>query len=146
MNEIVIQSLNTISLDIEINGILYEKYKGTGVLVSTRTGSTGQAKSNGGAIIFPDVNTIQLVEMAPTNHNKHHCFNSPTILNDTATIRYSNIFSSQRSDLIIDGMLVKMLSPNDVIVIRKQEASFFLCFNNKIKDHINKLQKTFIKD
>jgi NAD+ kinase len=41
INEMTIQSLNTISIDITINDIFYETCKGTGVMICTRTGSTG---------------------------------------------------------------------------------------------------------
>ncbi|MDR0675182.1 MAG: NAD(+)/NADH kinase [Mycoplasmataceae bacterium] len=146
MNELVIQSLNTVKLDVAINDTLYEKYMGTGILIATRTGATGQAKSNGGAIIFPNVDVIELVELAPTNHSKHHSFNSPVILSGNSEIKLNNFMSFQRCDLIIDGMRVRHINPKDQIVITKQDAPFSLCFSDDPKGYIHKLQKTFIKD
>jgi NAD+ kinase len=145
MNELVIQSLNTIKMKIMIDKTLYEEYKGTGVLIATRTGATGQAKSNGGAIIFPNVDALELVELAPTNHAKQHSFNAPAILNGNSKIQLSDFVSMQRCDLIIDGMRVKRIKPNDAITITKQNATFSLCFNDDPAGYIRKLQQTFIK-
>jgi NAD+ kinase len=146
MNEMVVQSLNTIKMDIKINSDLYEKYMGTGILIATRTGSTGQGKSDGGAIIFPNVDAIELVEIAPTNHSQHRSFNAPTILNGNTKIELFNFVSAQRCDLIIDGIRVKHINPTDHLIITKQLANFRLCFSDDTKNYINKLQQTFIKD
>jgi NAD+ kinase len=145
MNELVIQSLNTIKMDVKIDDALYEKYMGTGILIATRTGATGQAKSNGGTIIFPNVNAFELVELAPTNHSKHHSFNAPVILNNNAKVELTNFVSTQRCDLIIDGMRVKQINPTDYITVTKQDAKFHLCFNMDTHKYITKLQNTFIK-
>jgi NAD+ kinase len=145
MNEVVIQSLNTVKMDVFINGSLYENYMGSGVLVTTRTGSTGQAKSNGGAIIFPNVDAFEFVELSPTNHTKHHSFNAPAILCSSAKIELNNFKSSQRCDLIIDGMRVRHINSEDKITITKQDAPFSLCFSGEVKSYISKLQQTFIK-
>jgi NAD+ kinase len=146
MNEVVVQSLNTVKLDVYINKTLYENYMGTGILVSTRTGATGQAKSNGGAIIMPNVDVMELVELSPTNHTKHLSFNSPLIVNGTdTTITLNNFKSAQRCDLIIDGMRVMTIKPNQNISITKVNSIFSLCFNCDLKNYIDKLQKTFIK-
>jgi NAD+ kinase len=146
MNEVVIQSLNTIKMDVQINGNLFENYMGTGILVATRTGSTGQAKSNGGAIIFPNVDAFELVELSPTNHAKHHSFNAPAVLCSSAKIELNHFQSSQRCDLIIDGMRVRHVNSSDKITITKQDAPFSLCFSGDVKSYINKLQQTFIKE
>jgi NAD+ kinase len=146
MNELVIQSLNTVKLDVQINNVLYEKYMGTGILIATRTGATGQAKSNGGAIIFPNVDAIELVELSPTNHAKHHSFSAPVILNGNSRIQLDNFVSAQRCDLSIDGMRVKHIKSTDRIVVTKQPATFSLCFSEDTKNYIQKLQQTFIED
>jgi NAD+ kinase len=105
INEVVIQSLNTVETDIEIDNIFYERFKGTGILVCTKTGSTAQAKTNNGAIIAPNVNAIQLVELAPTIHANKTTITSPLILDDKTKIKLSYFKFNQRTDVITDGML-----------------------------------------
>jgi NAD+ kinase len=105
INEVVVQALNTIEMDIEISNNFYENFKGTGILICTKTGSTGQAKTNNGAIISPDINAIQLVEIAPTLHANKNTIKSPFVFSGNSTIKLSNFKFSQRTDVIADGML-----------------------------------------
>lgn len=144
INECLIQSINTITLDILIDDFHYEKYRGSGVLIATRTGSTAQAKSNGGPIIFPNVDAYELLEIAPTNHVKHQCISSPIIVNGNTILEFTNFIFNQRCDLIIDGIFIKSLSPHSKISIKQITAPFKFCFSNKINNYINKLKKTFI--
>jgi NAD+ kinase len=145
MNEIVIQSLNTIKMDVWVDKILYENYKGSGVLIATQGGATGQAKVNGGSIIMPNVNAYEFLELAPTIHAKHLTMMAPLILNGNSQIELNNFFSSQRCDLIIDGMRVTAIKSKDHVSIKQVDASFKLCFSQKVTDYIERLQQTFIK-
>jgi NAD+ kinase len=145
MNEIVIQSLNTIKLDVQVDKILYENYKGSGVLIATKSGATGQAKVNGGPIIMPNVDAYEFLELAPTIHAKHLTMMAPLIIKGDSEIDLNNFYSNQRCDLIIDGMKVTAIKSSDHIHIRQIDASFKLCFPQKISDYIDRLQQTFIR-
>jgi NAD+ kinase len=145
INELVVQSLNTINANIKINDIDYERFKGTGILVATRTGSTGQSRANGGAIIAPDVNAFELVEIAPTLHAKNLTINAPIIINETSKVTIQMLYTSQRSDLITDGLLQCELKEKDVIDVKHVDAKFKLCFTNDMNEYINKLKYTFIQ-
>jgi NAD+ kinase len=144
INEVVIQALNTVEMNIKINDIFYEKFKGTGILVCTKTGSTGQAKTNNGAIIAPNINAIQLIELAPTLHANKITITSPLILDGKSKIELLNFKFNQRTDVIADGMLKSHLKPTNEIKIRKISASFELFFSLKMDEYIKKLHKTFI--
>lgn len=144
INECLIQSINTITLDIYIDRTHYEKYRGTGILIATRTGSTAQAKSNGGPIIFPNVDAYEMLEIAPTNHIKHQCISSPIILSGNTQLSFSNFIFNQRCDLIVDGIFIKSLSTNSNVSIKHINANFQFCFSEDIKKYISKLQATFI--
>jgi NAD kinase len=115
------------------------------VLISTRTGSTGQSRANGGAIIAPDVNAYELVEIAPTLHAKNLTINAPIIINEASKTTIEMLFTSQRSDLITDGMLQCEIKENDIIEIKHVDAKFKLCFTNNMNEYISKLRNTFIK-
>jgi NAD+ kinase len=145
MNELVIQSLNTIKMSVNVDNHLYENFMGTGILVATHTGATGQAKSNGGPIFLPSVEAFELIELAPTNHSKHHSFNAPLIMSSSNSVLLDNFQSAQRCDLIIDGMRVLGIKPTDKIKITCTKAKFALCFNRETTSYIEKLKNTFIK-
>lgn len=144
INEVVIQALNTVEIDIIINDCFYEKFKGTGLLVCTKTGSTGQAKTNGGSIIAPNIDAIQLVELSPTLHANKITITSPLILNGNTHITLSNFKFNQRTDIVADGMLKLNLQSKKIIKIRKINAPFEIYFPLQLDDYINKLRKTFI--
>jgi NAD+ kinase len=140
-----VQSLNTINANIMINDIQYEKYKGTGILISTRTGSTGQARANGGAIIAPNVDAFELVEIAPTLHAQNLTMNAPIIISGDTGVKITMLYTSQRSDLITDGLLKCEIKEGDIMEIKQVNAKFKLCFTNDWNAYVNKLQMTFLK-
>jgi NAD kinase len=55
------------------------------------------------------------------------------------------LYTSQRSDLIIDGMLQCEILEDDIIEIKHVDAKFKLCFTNDMNEYISKLKNTFIK-
>jgi len=146
VNEAVVKSLNTIEMNVDINHSFYEKFKGSGILVCTKTGSTGFAKNLNGSIIMPSVNAIEFLEIAPTVHVKNLSVRSPLILSDNTTVSLSNFISSQQSSLIVDGVNVRNLKQNDQIDISMCKSNFKILFYKNEKDYIKKLQKTFIQE
>lgn len=144
INEMVIQALNTVQIDIKIDDIFYEKFKGTGLLICTKTGSTGQSKTNHGAIITPNVNAIQLVELAPTLHANKFTIISPLIIDGNSKINLSNFSFNQPTEIVCDGMLKFSLKNKKTIVIRKVTAKFQIYFSSFLEDYLNKLRRTFI--
>lgn len=73
LNEIVIreQSLRAIELTVSLNGNLLQEFKGDGLMISTSTGSTAHNMSYGGAIMFPNMEALQLLPIAPLQKSKH---------------------------------------------------------------------------
>lgn len=69
---------------IGINGRCVAEQSGSGVLVSTSTGSTAQALSAGGAIISPDTNVMQIVPVVP-----HSLTSRPIVVTGRTTIDLS---------------------------------------------------------
>jgi len=73
-------------LDIKINDMFLESFRGTGVCVSTPTGSTAYNKSLGGAVIYPSIPAFQLTEMASINNNAYRTIGSPLIIPSEQTL------------------------------------------------------------
>ncbi|WP_025728757.1 NAD kinase [Atopobacter phocae] len=83
LNEATIKKMmGTFICDVQINGELFEVFRGDGLCVSTPTGSTGANKSFGGAILHPSHNAIQLAEIASLNNRVFRTLGSPLILGD----------------------------------------------------------------
>jgi NAD+ kinase len=81
LNESTIKSPEvTLVMDVELNGALFERFRGDGLCVSTPTGSTAYNKALGGAILHPSLPAIQLTEMASINNRVFRTVGSPLIL------------------------------------------------------------------
>ncbi|ALJ31679.1 NAD kinase [Apilactobacillus kunkeei] len=87
LNESTLKRINgTMVTDIYIKDEFFEKFRGDGLCVSTPTGSTAYNKSVGGAIINPQLNAIQVSEMASINNRVFRTLGSPVIVPPDETI------------------------------------------------------------
>ncbi len=151
INEIAINGVNTISCSIVINGHFYEKFKGSGLIISTKTGSTGYCKSANGSIIFPNVDAFEIIELFPTLHAKKTTINSPIILNTNKTKVIINDFKSNNPiSFVSDGqcVLTSKEATVDLAIIKPTGFKLFFPIKNNSQcngHYIQKLQKTFIK-
>ncbi len=69
LNEATLKRLNgTMRTEVYIKGDFFESFRGDGLCVSTPTGSTAYSKSNGGAVIHPRLDALQITEIASINN------------------------------------------------------------------------------
>lgn len=89
LNEFAIRSniMKTIAMDVKIDDILLETYRGDGIVVSTPTGSSAYNKSLGGAVVDPQLPCFQVTEVASMNNNEYRSLGSPFILSGNRTLR-----------------------------------------------------------
>ena len=109
INEItLISPPRTLKLDVFINDDFFEHFRGTGMCISTPTGSTAYNKSLGGAVIDHNLKVMQLTEIAGINSSSYETINSPLILGKgyvlelRAAGKYSNIF------LTVDNLALEL--------------------------------------
>lgn len=84
LNEFTIRSgiIKTLVLDVFIDGLHFETFRGDGMVISTPTGSTAYNKSISGAIVDPKLPCMQVGEMASLNNNLYRTLGSPFILGE----------------------------------------------------------------
>ena len=82
LNEVSIRSsiIKTFVLDVFIDGLHFETFRGDGMVISTPTGSTAYNKSTHGAIVDPMLPCYQVSELASLNNNTYRTLGSPFIL------------------------------------------------------------------
>ena len=81
LNEItVVTPPRTLTLDVKIDGEFLERFRGTGLCISTPSGSTAYNKSLGGSVIDPSLKAFQLTEIASINNRVYKTIASPIIL------------------------------------------------------------------
>jgi len=120
LNDIVIgKSSYTTLIDLEthIDGSFAVTYRADGLVLSTPTGSTAYALSNGGPIVVPTSRVIGITPIAP-----HTLSGRPLIVPDESSIRVIAHANSDDVSFFADGQLAG--SYRSPVEIRLKSASF----------------------
>ncbi|HFH9109622.1 TPA: NAD kinase [Streptococcus agalactiae] len=81
LNESTIKRIEkTMVADVVINQVVFERFRGDGILVSTPTGSTAYNKSLGGALLHPTIEALQLTEISSLNNRVYRTLGSSVII------------------------------------------------------------------
>lgn len=103
LNELaIISPVHTHIIEVYIDGEHFETFRGTGFLVSTPTGSTAYNKSCGGSVIDPQIEAIQLTEVASINNRIYKTLASPLIFSKQSTLELRADFF--QTYLSVDGI------------------------------------------
>lgn len=100
-NDIVLgkaRSTRLIDVETHINGAFAVTYRGDGLIISTPTGSTAYALSNGGPIVIPTCDVLGLTPISP-----HTLSGRPLIVPGDAVIRMVAHASGEEVLLSADG-------------------------------------------
>lgn len=110
LNECSIRSgiIKTLSLDLYIDDLFFERFKGDGIIVSTPTGSTGYNKSLNGSIVDPKLACMQISEVASINNNHYRTLGSSFILSDERALEIKMV--DDGNDFPVIGMDNEALS------------------------------------
>lgn len=145
LNEFSIQSsiVKTFIMDIFIDDLLLETFRGDGVIVSTPTGSTGYNKSAHGAILDPMIPCLQVIELASINNNQYRTLGNPFILSANRVLTLKIVREGNEFPI--------MALDNEALSIRHVENIELKLSNRRIKTlktHDNsfwhKVKRTFL--
>ncbi|MGL4647711.1 MAG: NAD(+)/NADH kinase [Mycoplasmoidaceae bacterium] len=148
INEIFLtKHKKTLMIEIEVNGILYEKFIGSGIIISTPTGSTGRSKSAGGAVLCSKMDLIQLVEVEPINQKEHNTLMVPIIFDSNVLMKIAILNDSDLnpSFMIIDGNNYFELTSHQ-LKLSFHKAAFQLFKPSDFNTYVSKLRKAFISE
>ena len=118
LNEVVIvtsRPAKMLRFTVEIDGIVAERFRADGILVSTPTGSTAYAMSAGGPIVDPRVEGFLLVPLAP-----YLLSSRPLVIASDRALRIT-LESEKPAKLVIDGQTNRELQIGSVITVRRSE-------------------------
>lgn len=133
LNEItIVNHVHTQILDVKINDLNLESFRGTGICVSTPTGSTAYNKSLGGAIISSHKKLYQLAHIATINNVKYRSVENAIILDETEELSFTGDFIN--STMTIDRHNYKLaeidyikvhLSNKKVSILVPEDNNFY---------------------
>lgn len=120
LNEMAIRhsELKTLYLDVTINGKNLEHFAGDGLIISTPIGSTAYNLSAFGSIIYPSLNTIQIMPLAPI---------------------FSQAYRSLRNSVVVPEDMTVSLIPHENY---KEKISLFIDGNREDFSFIQKIEIT----
>ncbi|MDX1797966.1 MAG: NAD(+)/NADH kinase [Candidatus Lokiarchaeia archaeon] len=122
LNEVLIvstKSSKVLQVSIRIDGVFLNRSYLDGVIISTPTGSTAYNLSAGGAIINPNIETMQIT---PLNSFARSGL-KPLIVPIDSEIEIQLIRPRLDAKIVIDGQqIIKRIAPNTKIRIRKANS------------------------
>ena len=132
----------SLAFHIDVDSSLLEHFTGDGVCFSTSIGSTGMNKSLSGAVIDPELETIQISEKAPISSRVYKTLGSPIVLNGDSKFELYN-FSRQNFLFCYDNNSKNIILQDDVIKVYLSNKKVSILVN---KDHsfISKINESFI--
>ncbi len=100
LNDIVVRdgALNSLTLNVKLEGELLEKFKGDGMLISTSIGSTAYNLSFGGSMVYFKLHTLQLTPIAPFNSSSYRNLRNSIVMPEYVAI---DLEPDEKKDLII---------------------------------------------
>ncbi len=105
LNEFTIRSaiIKTLVLDVFIDNLHFETFRGDGLVIATPTGSTAYNKSVRGAVVDPLLPCLQVSEMASLNSNRYRTLGAPFLLSKERTLtlkvaQEGNVFPTMGMD------------------------------------------------
>jgi NAD+ kinase len=133
VNDVVLdksRSSRLIDLITKIDGVFAVTYRGDGLIISTPTGSTAYALSNGGPIVVPTSRVIGMTPIAP-----HTLNGRPLVLPDTSVITVVAPDGGDELLLSVDGQQEAFLkspvevrverAPHNVRLVKRTDRSYY---------------------
>ena len=125
------------NFNVKSGGRFLSTYRSDGLIFATPTGSTAYALSAGGAIVSPEIRTIQIVPVSP-----HRLTHRPIVLPAKAIMHVNFDTRADTVSLTIDGQHFQSLLATDEVTIQKATRSarfvsfkgshFFRVLRNKL--------------
>ncbi len=145
LNEFSIRSgvIKTFVMDVFIDDLHFETFRGDGMLIATPTGSTAYNKSVNGAVVDPLLHCLQVSELASINNNRYRTLGSSFILGGNRKLRFT--LSDGGNDHPTMGMDNEALSIQHVENVEVELSNTFIK-TVKLKDNSfwQKVKRTFL--
>lgn len=144
LNEItIVNPTKTLILDVYIDNEYFEKFRGTGLCISTPSGSTAYNKSLHGSVIDSNLKCMQLTEIAGINSNAYRTLASPLVLSKDRSIK---LFSDIPQDVYVTVDTVSYAA-NEFKEISISYANDVLKMGYSAQEgFFNRINRTFLKN
>lgn len=143
LNEIlVINPVHTQNIKVLVDGAELETFRGTGLVLSTPSGSTAFNKSLGGSILAPSIDGYQLTEMASINNRVYKTLSSSLVLASKNVVSL-NFETTDGLQIQVDGKVVNDNSYNDIQI--KMATKKVKLITKKDNVFLERVKKSFLE-
>lgn len=143
LNEVRIENIfKTQILEVEINGVYLETFRGTGLCISTQPGSTGYNRSLRGAVISDDLELLQMSEITGIHHRLFQSLQVPLILHADATISLDSP-SYDNATLCYDHLSTPIYNAKHVITTLSNTKKINFARYHKNLTYIHRIKSLF---
>ncbi len=142
LNEVtIINPTRTLLLDVHIDGEYFELFRGTGLCLSTPSGSTGYNKSLQGSVLSTKLNAFQMTEIASINSNLYHTLAAPFVLSSDEKVELVSAHNKEVW-ITVDSMYV---SYNDFKSLEITISDKTVKLAHQGVPHLERIKKNFIE-
>lgn len=140
LNDVVVNMpgmARVLHVETRVDGEYVATFTGDGIMVSTPTGSTGYALSNGGPIITPEQSVMMISPICP-----HNLTARPIVVPDAVTIDLRVTDAAGRVHVTADGQPAIAIrgplhvrirkAPHRTILVRRSGRDYFDLLRNKL--------------
>ncbi|MCI2253911.1 NAD kinase [Domibacillus sp. PGB-M46] len=145
LNELSVRSsiIKTLVMDVHIDDLHFETFRGDGIVVSTPTGSTAYNRSLNGAVVDPRIPCMQVNEMASLNNNQFRTLGSSFILHSDRKLTLSIVQDGNNYPVIgLDNEALSIQNIQNIEV--EMTGSIIKTVKLKNNSFWHKVQRTFL--
>lgn len=142
LNELaIINPIHTQIIDVYLNEKHFETFRGTGFIASTPTGSTAYNKSLGGSVIDPNIQAMQLTEVASINNRVYKTISSPLVLSNHTMVKLKSDFKG--ASITVDGLHEEFKDVEEIVIRLSEKNVRFIV--KKETDFWDRVKKSFLE-
>ena len=144
LNEItIVNPTKTLIIDVSIDDSYFEKFRGTGMCISTPSGSTAYNKSLHGSVIDSSIKCMQLTEIAGINSNAYRTLASPLVLSKDRRIK---LFSDTPLNIYVTVDTVAYTVNNFKEINISYSEKVLKMGYSTLEGFFNRINRTFLKN
>ncbi|WP_079708252.1 NAD kinase [Paraliobacillus ryukyuensis] len=145
LNEVSIRSsiIKTIAIEVYIDNLYLERFRGDGLIVSTPSGSTAYNKSLNGAILDPTMPCFQMTEIASLNNNDYRTLGTSLVLSHNKKLRLEIIQDGNDHPIIgLDNEAYAIRNINNISV--QMTNNFIHLIKLPNNNYWERIKRTFL--
>lgn len=150
INEIrLVNFSQTLSCEVYINNELLQFFSGSGLIFSTKTGSTGLMKTTGGSVILAAARLMEYQELFPVNNNIYRSVRAPLILDHSQYITLKITETKKEKlpniNLVVDTFNFHGKLDSEIKIKISNQTLKIFSFKTNNNSIIKKLNNSFIQ-